>query len=159
MWAVVFQVLAFFELVDEPIVERTVGHELKRADGVCNAFEVVALPMCKVVHRVGFPAAACAVVLLVDDAVDDGVAEVHVGVGHVNLRTQYHGALGQFTAVHFLKQSQILLYGAVAERAVNTSLRGRAFLCCNLLAGLLVDVSFAFAYQLHGKVPQLLEVV
>ena len=38
-------------------------------------------------------------------------------------------------------------------------MRGRAFLCCNLLAGLLVDVSFAFAYQLYGKVPQLLEVV
>ena len=155
----VFEVVAFFKLVDKVIVERAVGHKLERADGVGHAFEVVALSMREVVHGIGFPLRAGAVVLLIDDAVDDGVAEVHVGVGHINLGAEHHRAFGQFAAVHLLKQGEAFLYGAVAEGAFGTGLRGRAFLLSYFLAGLLVNVCLALFDEPHGKVPELLEIV
>ena len=157
--AVVFEVVAFFKLVDKVIVERAVGHKLEGADRVGHAFEVVALSMCEVVHGIGFPLRARAVVFLIDDAVDDGVAEVHVGVRHVDLGAEHHRAFGQFAAVHLLKQGEAFLDGAVAEGAFGAGLRGRAFLLRDFLASLLIYVSLALFDEPHGEVPELLEIV
>ena len=155
----VFQVLAFFQLVDEVVIERAVGHELQGADGVGHALEIVALPVGEVIHGIGLPFASRAMMLLVDDAVDDGVAEVHVGVGHVQFGAQHHRAFFGFPAVHFLEEGQVFLYGAVAEGAGRAGLRRRAFLLGDLLAGLLVHIGLAFFNESYGKVPQLLEIV
>ena len=94
-----------------------------------------------------------------DDAIDDGVAEVHVIVGHVELGPQHHRALDGLRRVHFLEQLQVLFHGPVAVGAVGSRRGGGAFLCGNLLRGLLIDVGQTLANEPNGEVPQLLKVV
>ena len=131
------------------------GDKLQRTDGVGHSFEVIALPVREVIHRVGFPLTARAVVFFVDDAINDGVAEVHIRIGHVQLGAQHHGTFFRLAAVHLVKQFQIFFYGTVAIGARRTGLRR----CSLLFAALFVDVGFAFFNQSDGKVPQLLKVV
>ena len=157
--AVVVQVMSFLQLVDEVVVERAVGHKFKGADRVRHPLEEVTLAVCEVVHWVHLPLAARAVVLLVDNAVDDGVAEVHVRVRHVDFCAQHHRALGQFARIHFFEQRQALLYGAVAVGARRARPCGRALLLGDLLARLFVHVSLALANEAYGEVPKLVEVV
>ena len=45
------------------IVKRAVHNELERTQGMGNSFEEVTLSVGEVVHRIGFPCGACAVVL------------------------------------------------------------------------------------------------
>ena len=94
-----------------------------------------------------------------DDAVHDGVAEVHVVGGHVNLGSQHHGAFVELSAVHALEQVDVFLHGAVAEGGGRAGFGGRALLGGYLLAGLLVDVCLAFAYQALCQLEQLREIV
>ena len=42
----------------EVVVEGAVGHKLEGADRVSHALEVVALPMCKVIHGIHLPLVA-----------------------------------------------------------------------------------------------------
>ena len=104
------------ELVDEPVVERSVHFKLKGAEGVGHAFEVVALSVGEVIHGIDFPLGTRAVVRVAgDDAIDDGVTEVHVGRRHVNLGAKHHFALFNLAAVHGFKQAQVLLDRTITE--------------------------------------------
>ena len=76
-WAVFVDSVAS-KNVGEIVVERTVRHELQCADRVGHALEVVALAMCEVIHWVYFPLGAGAPVWGLDNAVHDGIAEMHV---------------------------------------------------------------------------------
>ena len=133
--------------------------KLKCAQRMSDTFEEVALPMCKVIHRVGFPLVTRAVVRSLDDAVDDWVAEVHIRVCHVDLGTQHHRTFFQLAAVHFVEQFQIFFDRAVTIGAVCARLCRRPFLGSDLFGGLLVDVCFSFLDQLDCEIPELLEVV
>ena len=133
--------------------------ELQRADGVRHAFEVVALPVCEIVHGVGVPLRAGTVVRMMDYAVNDGVAEVHVGAGHVDFGAQDHGSLRHFAGIHLLEERQALLHRAVAVGAFLPGLRGRALLAGYGLGILLVHVGLALADEAHGEVPKLGKVV
>ena len=89
--------------------------------------------MGKVVHGVCVPLGTCAVVWNLDDAIDDRIAEVHVGVGHIQFGTQHHAALNSLGSVHLLKQAQVLLNRTIAERTGSTRLCGGTLLLGNLL--------------------------
>ena len=135
------------------------GHELQRADGVGDTLEVVALSVREVIHRVGVPLGAGAVVRRVYDAVHHRVAEVHIGVGHVELSPEHHASLHSLGCVHLGKQLQVFLHGAVAVWACHSRSCRCSLLLCYLFRGLLVDVCHTFLYHPHCEVPQLLEVV
>lgn len=81
------------------------GHKLQGTDGVGDAFEVVTLSMGEIVHGVAVPLCAGAVVGCLYDAVHDGVTEVHVGVGHVELGSQDHGSLHCLWRVHLAEET------------------------------------------------------
>ena len=91
-------------------------YEFERADRVGDLLDRVALAVGVVVHRVDAPFVARAVMLGVDDAVHDRVAEQHVGVCHVDLGAQDLFAVGEFALLHALEQVEVLLDGAVAPR-------------------------------------------
>ena len=156
---VVVEILTLFQPVDEQVVQGTVHDKLKRTQRMSDTFEEVALPVCKVVHRVCFPLVTGTVVRSLDDAVDDRVAEVHVRVCHVDLGTQNHRTFFQFAAVHLVEQLQVFFDRAVTIGAVCARLCRRPFLGSDLFGRLLVDVCFSFLDQLDGEVPELLEVV
>ena len=133
--------------------------ELQRTDRVRHPFEEVTLPVGKVIHGVDAPLRTRAVVRHLDDAVDDGVAEVHVRRSHIDLRTQDHRTFGELPSVHAAEEIEALLDGAVAIGAGDTRDRRRTLLRCDLLGRLLIDVSMACADQLFGELVQTLEVV
>ena len=145
--------------VDKEVVERTVAYELEGADGVCHSLPVVTLSVCVVIHRVCVPFRSGAPVWHVEHSIHDRVAEVHVGACHVNLGTQHHASRLHIARVHLVEQAQVLFNRTVAIRTVHSRLCRRALLLRDLLRCLFVDVCLALLYEIHGEVPQLLEVV
>src|SRR5262249_4493590 len=84
------------ELLQKPVVKRAMHLEFERADGVRNAFNVVAEAMRKVVHRVDAPLATSMVVFCMADSVENGVSHPDVGRSHVNFGAQGAGAVRKF---------------------------------------------------------------
>ena len=146
-------------LAHEAVVERTVRHKLQRAYRVGHTLEVVALAVSEVVHGINVPFAARAVVGCLDDAVHDGVAEVHVVRCHVDARTQHAAPLVKFAGVHPLEQVEILLHRSAAVGAVGAGSGGRALLSCDLLRGLVVDVGLPLLDHTYCQIVELGEVV
>ena len=123
----------FFVPIHEKVVKRTVGHKFKGADGVGNPFEVVTLPMREIIHGVGVPLVAGADVRHVENAVHDGVPEVHIVAGHVDLGAKHHFAGFNSSTVHFFEQTQGLFHRSVAIGTGRAGTCGRALLRCDLL--------------------------
>ena len=91
---------------DVPIVERAVIFEFQGADGVGDAFDGIALPVRVVVHGIDAPLVAGAVMLGVEDAVHDGVAQVEVGRRHVDFGAQGAAPSGNSPAFMRAKRSR-----------------------------------------------------
>ena len=145
--------------VNELVVEWTVRNKLQGTDRVGNTLEIVALSVCEVVHWISVPLGTCTVVRSLDDAVHDWVAEVHVWISHVKLRTEYHTSFYSLRSVHFLKESKAFLNRTVAIWAGSTRGSRSTLLGCNFLCSLLVDISMSLLDHPYSKLPQLLEVV
>ena len=144
---------------DEPGVERTVDVEFEGADAVGDVLDGVALAVGVVVHGVDAPAVAGAVVVGMEDAVHDGVAEHHVWVGHVDFGAQHLGAVGEFAGAHAAEEVEVFLDRAVAVGAVLARRGDGAASLANLVEGLVVDIGQSFLYQELGPLVELLEVV
>ncbi|CCZ70572.1 uncharacterized protein BN759_02712 [Bacteroides sp. CAG:702] len=157
--AVVVQVLAFFHPVYKQVVQGAVGHKLQRAERVGHPFEIIALPVGEVIHRVCLPRVTRAVVRSLHHTVDNRVAEVHVRACHVNLGTEHHLAFLYLAGVHLLEQVEAFFHGAVAVRAFRSRLGRRTFLSRYLFRGLFVHIRLSFLDEADGEVPQLLEVI
>ena len=84
---------------------------------------------------------------------------MHVRVRHVYLRAQHHLAFLYLTALHRLKEAQVLLHSTVAIRRSHTRLRRRTFLLGYLLRRLLVHVGLAGSDETDSEVVQLLEII
>ena len=133
--------------------------ELEGADGVGHALDGVRLPVRVVVGRVDAPRVAGPRVGGVDDPVQDGVAQVDVGRGHVDLRPQHPGAVGELARAHPREQVQVLLDRPVAVGGVRAGLGERAPGLADLVGGQVVHERPPGLHQLHRPVVQLLEVV
>ena len=113
--------------------------ELQRADGVRDALDGIALPVRVVVHRVDAPFVAGAVMLGVQDAVHDRVAQVEVGRGHVDLGAQRARAVGEFAGLHAREQIEILFDAAIAIGALLAGLGEGAAVLADLVGGEVAD--------------------
>ena len=134
-------------------------YELQCTPRVGNSFQIVALAMGKVVHGVGVPLVASADMGNVEYTVNQRIAEQHIRMRHVYLSTKHQRTRLALTAVHKLKQLQVLLYWTIAERTVCTRTGGGTLLLGNHLRALLVYISTALFDKPNGKVPEFLEVV
>ena len=94
-----------------------------------------------------------------DDAVHDGVAEVHVGVCHVDFGAQHTRSFLEFSGVHAHEQIEVLLHAAVAVRAFGAGLGGCAFLRGYLFGSLVVDIRFPFFYEAYSQIKELWKIV
>ena len=135
------------------------GHKLESADRVGDTLEIVALSVSEVIHRIGVPFGACAMMRSMDDAIHHRVAEVHVGISHVELCPEHHRAFYCLGSVHLLEEGEVFLNGSVAIWACLSRCCRRTFLLGNLLRCLLVDICHSLLDHPHGEVPQLLEIV
>ena len=143
----------------EPVVERTVHFELQRADGVRDTLDGVALSVREIVHRIDAPFVASAVVFGVQDAVHDGVAEVHVRRCHVDLSAEHAAAVRELARLHATEQVEVLLHAAVAVRALRAGCRGHSPALADLFLCLIIDISETVLDELLGPYVELVEVV
>ena len=95
------------ERLEQPIVERPVGHELERADAVRHALDVVREPVREVSTWIDAPAVARVVMCDMTDAVEHGIAQPHVGRGHVDPGPKRPRPLRELPAVIRRKSSRL----------------------------------------------------
>ena len=93
------------------------------------------------------------------DAIEDGIPEEHVGMGHVYLGAQHHASLLYLAVLHGLEEPEVLLDGSVAVGRSDARLGGGALLLGYLFGRLLIDVGLALADETDSEVIELLEIV
>ena len=128
-------------------------HKFKCAQRMSHSFEEVTLSVGEVIHRISFPGSTRTVVRMFHHAIDNRVAEVHVGTCHVNFGTEHHGAFFDLAAIHFLKKFEALFDRTVPVRTLNTCLGRSTFLLCNQFGTLFVDICFSLLNQADSEVP------
>ena len=115
--------------------------------------------MRKIIHRIGIPLVTCTPVRKIKHTVHNGVAEVHIGTRHINLRTKNHFAWFNITAIHFAEKLQTFFSGAVAIRTILAGFSGSTFLCGNFFRSLLIYISLSRKNAPFGKIPKILKIV
>ena len=147
------------ELVEKPVVQRTVILELERAQRVRDVLERIRQRMREIVHRVDAPFVAGPLVRDVADAVQGRVAQVHVGRCHVDLRPQHVFAVPEFARAHAPEQVHILRDAAITIRAVRAGLGQGSAVRANFLGTQRVHVRESHFNEFFGRLVQLLEIV
>ncbi len=143
----------------EPVVQWAVHLKLQCADGVRDALDGVTLTVSEVVHRIDTPFVARAMMRGVQDAVHDGVAEVHVGRRHVDFSAQHTAAIRKLARAHTAEQVKVLLHGAVAVRTLHARCSGHSPTLANLLLRLVVHICQTFRNQLFRPDIKLVEII
>ena len=95
----------------------------------------------------------------VDDAIENGVAQVDVGRSHVDSRSQYARTVGELTLAHASEQIDALLGRSVAPRTVRARLCERPAVLADLIGRQVIDVGLAGRDQVDCPLVELLEVV
>ena len=148
------------DVLDDPVVQRTMVLELKAAHAVGNALDSVLNGVCEVVHRVDAPLVALTVMLGVLNTVDGRVTHVHVGACEVDLCTQGLLALLELTSTHPAEQVEVLLGRAVTPRRWTGRLAGVvAAVLAHLVPAQVVNVCLALIDELLGVLIALVKVV
>jgi hypothetical protein len=93
------------------------------------------------------------------DAVEHGVAQVDVAGRHVDPGAQHPRAIGELARAHAAEQVEVLLHGAIAERAVAAGLRQGAAAGAHVVLGLIVHIGLAGADQVLRPGVELFEIV
>ncbi len=99
----------------EVIIERTMDLKLQCTDRVGDTLEEVRLSMSEIVHWISIPSVSSTMVRILNNAIHDRIAEMHVWISHVNLRTKDHGAFLKFAFVHTAEKVQILFNRTITE--------------------------------------------
>ena len=141
---------AFGQLVQQPVIKRTLVFKLQRADAVRDLLQRVFNRVRKGVHRVDAPGVAGVVVGGAAYAVDGRVAQVDVGRGHVDLGAQHRRAIGQLAITHLPQTCQVLGRCAAAKRAVFAGVAEVAAVGAHVFGALLVHISQAGLHQVFG---------
>ena len=134
-------------------------HKLQGAETMGHPFEIVALSVREVIHGISIPLVAGTQMRDIHHPVEQRISEEHVRMSHIYLGSEHQSARSGLTAVHELKESQVLLHGPVTEGAVGTSLCGGALLLGYHFGTLFVHISSALANEPYSEIPQLLEIV
>ena len=147
------------QLFKEPVVERAVDFKFQRAEGVGDAFDGVFEAVSPVVHGIDAPLVARAVMGGMEDAVHDGIAEIDVRAGHVDLRAEDLFAIREFACAHAFEEIKILFDGAVAPRTFLAGLGQRATRFADLVCRLVIDVGEALLNHENGVFVHLFKIV
>ena len=115
--------------------------------------------MSEIVGRVDAPLRAGARVRRVQDAIQDGVPQVHVAGSKVDLRPQHAGAIRELAGAHVAKQAEICFHRAVAIGRSTARFGQRAAHRPHLVGGRVVDIGEAGANEVLCPVVQRLEIV
>ena len=115
--------------------------------------------MSEIVGRIDAPLRAGARVRRVQDAVQDGVPQVHVAGSKVDLCPQHAGTIRKLARAHIAKQAEIYFHRTVAIGRSTARFSQRAAHRPHLVGGRVVDIGEAGANEVLCPVVQRLEIV
>src|SRR6185503_4384457 len=121
----------------------TIIVELQCAHRVCHPLNRIRLTMRVIVHRVNTPITTRAMMLHVEDAIHDRIAQTKVWRAHVDLCTQRSRAIRELPLFHALEEIEILFDRTIAVRAVPAGLGQRATVLANFISAEITDKSFS----------------
>ncbi len=136
----------------DPVVERPVILELEGAQRVGDPFDGIGQAVGVVVHRVDAPGVAGPVVRHLENPVDDRIAQVEVGGGHVDFGPQDMAALCEFAVFHPLEEIEVVLDAAVAPGALPPGFGQGAAVFPDGIGRELADIGLAEPDQLQRKI-------
>ena len=145
-------------MLDDPVIQRTMGFKLQRAQTVGHPFQRIGDRMGKVIHRIDAPLVPGLVMADLAHPVQHRIAHIDIRAGHIDLGAQHCGALVDLPGAHFAKQRQILGHRTVTERAGLTWLFQGAAVLAHLLGAQLIHIGQALVDQLHRTIMDLLEI-
>ena len=151
--------MRIFGLFDDPVVKGTVVLEFKRAERVGDALDGVLNGVGEIIHGINAPCVACIVVGHVSDTVDDRVAHIDIGAGHIDFSTEGLLSVSEFACPHFFEQVEILLDAAVAVGIIFAGLRQGAAVLAHLLRREVGDIGLALFDQLDRHIIHFLEII
>ena len=145
-------------MLDDPVVQGTVGLKFQRAQAVGNALQRVLNGMGEVIHGIDAPLVPLTVMVHVVDPVDNGVPHIEVAAGQVDLGPQGHGTVGELPCPHPGKEVQALLHGTVpvGRRGRNADVSP---VCTELLGRQLAHIGKALFDEAHSLLVILLKIV
>src|SRR5207248_2675778 len=106
-----------FETFQNPIVERTMHLEFQGADGMRNAFYVIAKTMREVIHWIDAPLSAGVMMLRVTNPIEHRIAQPDIRSGHVDPRAERARAIRKLATFHAREKIEAFGYVAISERA------------------------------------------
>ena len=147
------------DVVQHPVVERSVILELQRTQRVRDALQRIADAVREVVHRIDAPVVAGAVVAGMANPIQHRIPQVDVGRRHVDPGAQHARAFGELASLHGAQQAQILGHAAVAVRARRARFGQRAAGGADLFCRQGAHICLAAFDELFGEAVELVEVV
>ena len=137
-------------ILNDPVVQRTVVLELKRAERVRDALDRVLDRMREIVHRVNAPLISCVLMGQMSDPVNDRITHIDVGRGHIDLRAEDLLTVGKFAVLHFREEREVLLDAAVSARILASRLRQCSAVFTDLICGEVRHIGKALLNKKNG---------
>ena len=94
----------------------------------------------------------------VANAIQDGVTQIHIARGHIDLGPQHPLTVGEFSSTHALKQIAILLNAPVTEWAIAPRLRQGTPILAGILSRQIAHVGKPLINQVQRPLIKLLEI-
>ena len=133
--------------------------KFKSAQGVRDVLDRVLDGMRVVIHRIDAPLVTCVVMGHVRYSVEDRIPHVHVGTGHVDLRTKGLLPVSELAVLHFCEQIEVFFNTSVSVRVVPAGFFKSTAVFSHLLRRQVGDVSFPFFDELHRDLIHLIEII
>mmetsp|Transcript_71870 Transcript_71870/g.158711 ORF Transcript_71870/g.158711 Transcript_71870/m.158711 type:complete len:371 (-) Transcript_71870:395-1507(-) len=148
-------------IIQEPVVQGPVVLKFQGANGVRDTFDGILVAVRKVVHRIDLPLVTASVVTAETNPVHGWISHVHVGMLHIDLRSQQLRTFCVLSVLHLLEELQVLLHTAVPKLRVHPwqVIGTSSAVLLHLLGGLRIHVSLAMLDEINGKVVHLLEII
>ena len=147
------------DVIDDPLIQRTVVFKFQRTQRIGDALQRVLNGMCKVIQRINAPLVALTVMRHVQDAVNGGVAHVHIGGRHVDLGAQCAGAVRKFSVFHALEQVEIFLGRAIPIRRISAGFCQRSAVFAHFVGAQVAHIRIALTDQLTSKLIAFVKIV
>ena len=112
-----------------------------------------------VIHRIDAPLVTCSVVMCMENAVKERIAEKHVRMCHVYLCTKHTLSFSIFSITHAAEKLEVFFYAAVSVRTLCTRLLDCTSTCTDFLLCLIIYICKPLLDQFLSPIIELIEIV
>ena len=94
----------------------------------------------------------------VANAIQNGVTQIHIAGGHIDLCPQHPLTVGEFTSAHALKQVAVLIDAPISEWAIAPRLRQGTAILAGILSRQIAHISEPLINEIQSPLIKLFEI-